>query len=155
MSPLPPEIETSKDKLAQQSLQQPPLQEQGRQDLSAIEDCQEPEIETPIIPQSPPHVHGPEDLRPLHDGAGSPQPPEVGVCKQDGEGSPLPPEFEVGNPEGQLVLAPIPVEANRDAVCQDQLAQQTLLQVPIPLQVHRDADCQDQLVQQSLLNAPV
>merc|ERR1712030_290847 len=56
---------------------------------------------------------------------------------------------------GQLVLAPIPVEANRDAVCQDQRAQQTLLQAPIPLQVHRYADCQDQLVQQSLLNAPV
>ena len=41
-----------------QSLPQPPLQEQGRQDLTAIEDH-----------QSPPHVQGPEDLRPLHDEA--------------------------------------------------------------------------------------
>ena len=47
-----------------QSLPQPPLQEQGRQDLTAIEDRQEPEIEM-SFPQSPPHVQGPEDLRPL------------------------------------------------------------------------------------------
>ena len=123
--------------------------------LQTSKEASRQEPERSIIPQSPPHEHGPEDLRPLHDGAGSPQPPEVGVSKQDGEGSPLPPEFEVGHQEGQLVLAPIPVEANRDAVCQDQLAQQTLLQASIPLQVHTDTDCQDQLVQQSLLNAPV
>ena len=91
----------------------------------------EPEIERSKIPQSPPHEHGPEDLRPLHDGAGSPQPPEVGVSKQDGEGSPLPPQFEVGNQEGQLVLAPIPVEANRDADCQDKLVQPSLPQPPL------------------------
>ena len=199
--PLQAKPDDCQDQLAQQSLPQPPLQEQGRQDLTAIEDRQEPEIERSIIPQSPPHVqgqehlrplhdgaeslippelgdgnqdgqlllapiplqtskeasrqepeiersiipqsppheHGPEDLRPLHDGAGSPQPPEVGVSKQDGEGSPPPPEFEVGNPEGQLVLAPIPVEANRDAVCQDQLVQQSLLNAPVQQQGDRHA----------------
>ena len=46
-------------------------------------------------------------------------PPHVqGPPPQDGVGSPLPPE----------------VEANRDADCQDQLAQQPLLQVPPHLQ---------------------
>ena len=40
--------------------------EQGRQDLTAIEDH-----------QLPPHVRGPEDLRPPHDGAESSPPPET------------------------------------------------------------------------------
>ena len=47
-----------------QSLPQPPLQEQGRQDLTAIEDQ-----------QLPPHVRGP------HDGAESPPPPETQTAK--------------------------------------------------------------------------
>ena len=72
VSPLPQDCQ---DKLAQQSLQQPPLQEQGRQDLIAVEDSQEPKIERSIIPQPPPHVQGPEDFRPLHNGAESTPPP--------------------------------------------------------------------------------
>ena len=82
-----------------QSLPQPPLQE---------EDRQEPVMEECIIPQSPPHVQGPpnpgvgggpqrdqlpEDLHPPQDGVGRPIPPEVGDCNQ----------------EGQLLLAPIPI----------------------------------------------
>ena len=79
--------------LVQQPLQQPPVaQQQGRQDLTAIEDRQEPEMEELMIPQSPPHAQGPpnpgvggglqrdelpEDLHPPQDGAGSPLPPEV------------------------------------------------------------------------------
>ena len=135
-SPLPPEAEANRDadcqdQLAQQPLLKVPAQLQGDRHANGHEgnqdgqlllapiplhtskeaSRQEPEIERSIIPQSPPHEHGPEDLRPLHDGAGSPQPPEDGVSKHDGEGSPLPPQFEVGNQEGQLVLAPIPVEA--------------------------------------------
>ena len=69
-------------------------------------------MEMPTIPQSPPHVQGPEDLRPLHDGVESPQPPEV----------------EVGNQEEQHQLAPIPLQTSRDADCQVQFAQQQLLQ---------------------------
>ena len=93
-----------------------PLQQHGRQ---------EPVMEECIIPQSPPHLKGPpnpgmgggpqrdqlpEDLHPPQDGVGNPMLPEVGDCNQ----------------EGQLLLAPISIQANRDALCQDQLAQQTL-----------------------------
>ena len=84
-----------------QFLPQPPLQEQGRQDLTAIEDH-----------QLPPHVRGPEDLRPPHDGAESTPPPEV----------------EDYNHKGQLLLAPIPLQTSRNADCQVQFAQQQLLQ---------------------------
>ena len=58
-----------------QSLPQPPLQE---------EDRQEPVMEEFIIPQFPPHVQGPEDLRPPHDGAESTPPPEVEDCNHEG-----------------------------------------------------------------------
>ena len=76
---------------------QPPLpqREEDRQAPTATDDRQEPDMEEPMIPQSPPHVQGPpvndpevgaglqrnelpEDLHPLHDGAGSSPPPAVG-----------------------------------------------------------------------------
>ena len=72
------------DAIASNEQGQPP-QQQHRQ---------ESEVEEPLIPQPPPHVQGPphdpevggglqrdqlpEDLHPLHDGAGSPLPPAVG-----------------------------------------------------------------------------
>ena len=121
--PLQAKPDDCQDQLAQQSLPQPPLQEQGRQDLTAVEDCQEPEMKMSTIPQSPPHVQGPEDLRPLHD-AESPPPPEVGVCNQ----------------EGQLLLAPIPVQTSKEADCQDQFAQQLPLQAPAQQQRVRHAN---------------
>ena len=98
---------------------------------------------------------GPEHLRPLHDGAESPMPPEVGEC----------------NYEGQVLLAPVPILVQRDADCQVQFIQQSLLNAPvqqqderhvnghvegqplapIPLQTSMEADCQDQFAQQQLL----
>ena len=76
---------------------QPPLpqREEDRQAPTATDDRQGPVMEELMIPQSPPHVQGPpindpeggaglqhdelpEDLHPLHDGAGSPPPPAVG-----------------------------------------------------------------------------
>ena len=71
--------------------QRQPPQQQDCQAPTVTDDRQEPEMEEPMIPQSPPHVQGPplndpevggglqrdelpEDLHPLHDGAGSPPP---------------------------------------------------------------------------------
>ena len=79
--------------------QRQPPQQQDRQAPTATDDRQEPEMADPMIPQSPPHVQGPPDLHPLHDGAGSP----------------LPPEFGVFNTKEQSLLAPTPLQANRDA----------------------------------------
>ena len=79
--------------LVQQPLLQLPVaQQQGRQDPTATDDRQEPEMEELMIPQSPPHVQGPpvndpevggglqrdklpKDPHPLLEGAGSPPPP--------------------------------------------------------------------------------
>ena len=104
MSPLPPEVETSKDKFPQQSLLQPPLQEQNRQAPSVGVGKQDGvvsplplEVETSKYQLH--HVQGPEHLRPLNDGVRSPLPPEV--------------------------------EDNRDADSQDKFAQQSLLQPPL------------------------
>ena len=79
-----------------QSLPQLPIQEQGRQDLTAIEDPQPPA-------------------------------PQQDECHANGlvEGQPL---------------APIPLQTSMEADCQDQFAQQQLLQAPDTLQGERHAN---------------
>ena len=81
----------------------------------------------------------PDHLRPLHDGAECPMPPEIGECNQ----------------EGQVLLAPIPIQVHRDSDCQGHFAVQPVLLAPIPLQTSREVDCQDQFAQQQLLKAPI